>query len=285
LPGRSRPWPPPSACACSWTDTHLWESWGKNLNEYLGAVYDGQARFCVVLISQEYCGKAYTNLERRRALDGALGIRTEYILAVLLDNSWLDGLPRATVYMDLRQMTASEVGRALVRKVTDADASIVEPAGTAGPSIVPDATVDVSNLPRCVRQGPLEFAAIGIAPECKGWKLDDRQAPDGSILFRGSFAGYVDPIFDIVVVDRGDRPVLLSAVGIEAVQLGCEGVLDLGGGGAGPLNLHRTYQLPLPDLWQALARRKRAVAQGAPADAPLATSTTALPKSTCTSWR
>jgi hypothetical protein len=53
-------------------EEHLWEAWGKNLNEYLADVYYNQSRYCVIIISKDYCQKAYTNLERRIALDRVL---------------------------------------------------------------------------------------------------------------------------------------------------------------------------------------------------------------------
>ena len=97
-------------------EQHLWESWGKNLNEYLGEIYDHQSQFCLILISKDYCEKAYTNLERRRVLDRALESGVEYILPVRVDDSWLEGLPRSTAYLDLRTMTSIQVGELLIQR-------------------------------------------------------------------------------------------------------------------------------------------------------------------------
>jgi len=245
-------------------EEHVWESWGRNLNEYLGAIYDGEARYCVVLISADYCAKAYTNLERRRALDRALDSRGEYILPVRLDDSWLDGLPRATAHMDLRQMSAAEIGAALVRKVKGRDVEVLQPGAVGGPAVNvdPRATLD---LRARAPAGPLTFAQISVAAECKAWKRDDQPAAGEAPMFRDGSGCYEDPIFDLVIVNRGARPVLLTAVGIEVVALSCKAVLYLGGGGAQPLDLQRTYQLPLPDLWQALAQRVRESGEAAAA--------------------
>jgi len=244
-------------------EQHLWESWGRNLNEYLGAIYDGEARYCVVLISADYCDKAYTNFERRRALDRALDSRAEYILPVRIDDSWLDGLPRATAYLDLRQMSLVDVGSVLVRKVKGANAEVLRPDPISGPTVHADPGAVIDQPARGAAADPLTFARIAVAAECQAWKEDERANDDEVLVFRGGFGWYEDPIFDLVIVNRGERPVLLTAVGIETVGLGCKGVLCLGGGGAAPLDLQRTYQLQLPDLWRVLAQRVRDVGEEA----------------------
>src|SRR5436309_11017095 len=106
---------------------YAWESWGKNLNEYLGEIYDRKSRYCVILISRDYREKNYTNLERRRALDRALENKVEFILPVRLDDSWLEGLPRATGYLDLREMSSIEVGKILVQKIKGPDTRVTVP--------------------------------------------------------------------------------------------------------------------------------------------------------------
>lgn len=240
-------------------EQHLWESWGKNLNEYLGEIYDRQSQFCLILISNDYCERAYTNLERRRALDRALESKVEYILPVRLDDAWIEGLPRATAYLDLRTMSLIEVGETLVRKVKGADVRVIVPEGMAASKVVPlDASEGeaLAVKPRPMNQ-PVDFVAIRVADECSVWSL--RETSDGfsGLTFAGGFGFYEDPIFDITIMNRHDRPVLLTAVGIHAVRLSQGGYMILGGGGAEPLNLHRTYKLPLPDLLKSLAEKQR----------------------------
>jgi hypothetical protein len=248
-------------------EQHVWESWGKNLNEYLGDLYDRRARYCVILISKEYCEKSYTNLERRRALDRALESKSEYILPVRLDDAWLDGLPRATAYLDLRQISSTAVAEALVSKIKGANIDVRVPHGIAASKIVPaddvttaqktdDATVG-SNV--AVPSGALEFIQIRPAAECKAWR--DASAGDG-LSFRGGSGYYEDPIVDIVVMSRSADPVLLTSVGVQIVDASFRSYKPMGGGGAEPLTLHRTYQLDLPDVWRLLAERERAIQAG-----------------------
>jgi len=238
---------------------HISESWGKNLNEYLGEMYAHKARFCLILISKEYVEKAYTNLERRRALDRALESKVEYILPVRLDDAWLDGLPHATAYLDLRQMTPIEVGKMMVRKIKGNDVEVTVPEGIATAKVVPLSTNGaVTAGVRGPRPNqPIDFVEIRVADECRAWKAAEPREDIGGLAFRGGFGWYEDPIFDITVMNLRTEPVLLTAVGFEAILLSCDGVMNLGGGGAEPVNLHRTYTLQLPDLWQALAEKQR----------------------------
>jgi hypothetical protein len=234
-------------------EQHVWESWGKNLNEYLGEIYDRKSRFCVVLISREYCEKSYTNLERRRALDRALESKVEYILPVRLDDSWLEGLPRATAYFDLRKDGLAAVAEALVRKVKGGDAQVTLPEGLgAARGVVVDG---VGLEKRGGGERILQFVDIRIAPECTAWK-DPALTDEGEVLeFTGGVGFYEDPIFDITVMNVSGDAVVLTAVGIEVLGASCDRILMLGGGGAAPLELHRTYQLDLPDVWRALAEK------------------------------
>jgi TIR domain/Protein of unknown function (DUF2934) len=255
---------------------HISEAWGKNLNEYLGELYDHKARFCLILISKEYCEKAYTNLERRRALDRALESKVEYILPVRLDDSWLDGLPRATAYLDLRQMTPIEVGKAMVRKIKGDDVEVAVPEGIATAKVVPltPNSIVTAELRGARPDQPIDFVAIRVADECQAWKTAEPRKDLGGLVFRGGFGWYEDPIFDITLMNPRAEPILLTAVGIEAILLSCEGVMNLGGGGAEPVNLHRTYKLQLPDLWQALAEKQREL--GADRSKPVAVEERAL---------
>lgn len=63
------------------------ELWGTNLVEKLSDIYENQARFCLIIVSKEYCKRIYTNVERRAALDRAIRNKSEYILSVITDTS------------------------------------------------------------------------------------------------------------------------------------------------------------------------------------------------------
>lgn len=95
-------------------ESHIW---GKNLVEFLSDIYEKKARYCLIIISKEYCQRIYTNVERRAALDRAITNKSEYILPIVTDNSWIDGLPKATAYLDLRRKSIIKICEALVKKI------------------------------------------------------------------------------------------------------------------------------------------------------------------------
>src|SRR5262245_818772 len=61
--------------------------WGTNLQEHLSDVYGRQARFCLMLVSEDYAAKVWTTHERRVAQARALKQREEYILPVRFDQT------------------------------------------------------------------------------------------------------------------------------------------------------------------------------------------------------
>ncbi len=91
--------------------------WGENLVEELSDIYSKKAQYCVVIVSKDYSSRIYTNVERRAALDRAIQHRTSYILPVVVDDSWIQGLPRATAYVDLRQKSVITICRLLIEKI------------------------------------------------------------------------------------------------------------------------------------------------------------------------
>src|SRR5262245_18944612 len=93
--------------------------WGTNLVETLSDIYENKARYCVILVSREYCERVYTNLERRSALDRAIQSQTAYILPLLIDDSWIQGLPKSTAYLELRKQSILAVCEAVYRKLRD----------------------------------------------------------------------------------------------------------------------------------------------------------------------
>src|SRR5437016_4769907 len=61
--------------------------WGKNLYDYLSDLYQNKARYCVMLLSQHYAAKVWTNLERQAAQARAFQESQEYVLPVRLDDT------------------------------------------------------------------------------------------------------------------------------------------------------------------------------------------------------
>ena len=91
--------------------------WGKDLIEHLTDVYSNRARYCLMLISEYYPKKPWTNLERRSAQARALRQPEEYILPVRLDDTEVPGFPSSVSYLDLRHQSVEEVADQVVKKL------------------------------------------------------------------------------------------------------------------------------------------------------------------------
>ena len=103
------------------------EIWGKNLVEYLDETYRTRGKYCVALISNNYCVKAFTTVEKHSAFDRMIESESEYFLPILVDDSWPKGLPTATAYLDLRKQGVIGVCEILVQKITDHNEKLVIP--------------------------------------------------------------------------------------------------------------------------------------------------------------
>jgi len=91
--------------------------WGKDLSEFLGLVYGGDARYCVMFISKSYAEKAWTTHEKRNALAKAIREKIEYILPARFDNTDIPGLPPSIGYVDLTKKTPTELGTMILLKL------------------------------------------------------------------------------------------------------------------------------------------------------------------------
>ena len=104
-----------------------WEQdrlWGRDLYQYLDAVYRSAARYCVVFVSANYGRKAWATHELRNAQARAFEQRSEYILPLRLDDTELPGLPPTTGYLDLRRHSVEEVVGLLIKKLESATADV-----------------------------------------------------------------------------------------------------------------------------------------------------------------
>ena len=116
------------------------EIWGSNLIEYLHETYRNRGRFVVVLISAAYSESAYTKVERRAALDRLINQDSEFVLPVLVDDTWIPGLPKSTAYLDIRRVGVLGIAKVLVEKVLQTKHELVIPAGLQIPR-VPNGTL------------------------------------------------------------------------------------------------------------------------------------------------
>jgi hypothetical protein len=104
-------------------DTKLW---GKDLYVYLSDVYQNQAFYTVMFISEAYKDKLWANHERRSAQARAFMENKEYILPAFFDTSVeVPGVLKTTGYVDLSSLTPEEFAEKIVEKLQDSGVMLV----------------------------------------------------------------------------------------------------------------------------------------------------------------
>ena len=93
--------------------------WGKDLIDHLVNIYGRKARYCVMLISQYYPLKKWTELERISAHDRSFRDANEYILPIQLDDTEVPGITETTGYRDLRQHSMESIVNLLGQKLRE----------------------------------------------------------------------------------------------------------------------------------------------------------------------
>lgn len=111
------------------------EIWGKNLVEYLDTTYRERGKFVLALLSRAYREKVFTKVERRAAFDRMINESVEYLLPVKVDDSWVDGLPRATAYIDIRTEGVLGICKLLLKKIRGSTAKLTIPVGIHIPRV------------------------------------------------------------------------------------------------------------------------------------------------------
>ena len=91
--------------------------WGKNLYTYLSDIYQNKARYRVMLLSQHYAAKLWTNHEREAAQARAFSENEEYILPVRLDDTKIPGIPSTVAYLSWPPETAETIANAIMEKL------------------------------------------------------------------------------------------------------------------------------------------------------------------------
>ena len=91
--------------------------WGKNLYDYLTDLYQNKARYCVMLLSQHYAAKLWTNQERQAAQARAFQENEEYILPVRLDDTAIPGILPTISYLRWPPETAETIADLIVAKL------------------------------------------------------------------------------------------------------------------------------------------------------------------------
>jgi hypothetical protein len=93
--------------------------WGKDLYEHLNDVYKNKAKFCLMVISNNYRDKQWTNHERKAAQARAFSQNKEYILPLKLDDTEIPGLNETIGYVDYRKSDSDEVVSLLKSKLKE----------------------------------------------------------------------------------------------------------------------------------------------------------------------
>lgn len=93
--------------------------WGKDLYEYLSNVYKTKARYCLILISENYATKAWTKLERKSAQARAFLDDNEYILPLMLEKVEIPGILPTTGYIDFNTEGLDNVVHLIAEKLNE----------------------------------------------------------------------------------------------------------------------------------------------------------------------
>lgn len=90
---------------------------GKSLTDEFQRIYGRTSRYVVVLVSEYYPRKDYTNYEFGVAKKAGKKRKAEYILPLRIDDTQLLGLPADVAYFDLRKTTLKETAKLLLKKL------------------------------------------------------------------------------------------------------------------------------------------------------------------------
>jgi TIR domain len=93
------------------------ELWGKDLYSHLDDIYQNEARFCVIFLSEHYAKRVWTDHERRSAQARALREQAEYILPARFDDTVVPGIRDTIGYIDLRENSSNELCKLILQKL------------------------------------------------------------------------------------------------------------------------------------------------------------------------
>jgi hypothetical protein len=93
------------------------ELWGRDLSVALEDVYARDARYCLILLSQDYLERPWTVHERRHAISRFISQRGEYVLCLKIDSVDLPGLPSSISYLPMRKFSEDDVYKLLLEKL------------------------------------------------------------------------------------------------------------------------------------------------------------------------
>jgi hypothetical protein len=97
--------------------------WGVNLYTHLSDVYQNQAQYCVMLLSEHYARKVWTNHEREAAQARAFQEHRDYILPVRLDDTEIPGILPTIGYLRWPPEDSESIADAILIKLGKASAA------------------------------------------------------------------------------------------------------------------------------------------------------------------
>jgi len=91
--------------------------WGQDLYAYLSDIYQNQAQYCVMFLSQHYATKLWPTHEREATQARAFKEQEVYILPIRLDDTEVLGILRTTAYLHWHRETVESITTAIMEKL------------------------------------------------------------------------------------------------------------------------------------------------------------------------
>lgn len=95
------------------------DAWGNDVLDHLVNLYARKACYCVLLISEGYPLKAWTDVERTSARESALRDADEYIFLIRLDDTYVPGIEEGKGYRDLRSDSLESIANELEERLAE----------------------------------------------------------------------------------------------------------------------------------------------------------------------
>ncbi len=93
--------------------------WGNDLYSLFDGIFRERSRYCVILVSAEYCIREWPNLEFRSALARLLKEKgKDYILPIKVDGAELADLNPTIGYVSLEEFSIEEIAQLLIKKLS-----------------------------------------------------------------------------------------------------------------------------------------------------------------------
>ncbi|MDX1956927.1 MAG: TIR domain-containing protein [Leptospiraceae bacterium] len=89
--------------------------WGKDLYAHLAYIYGKAGKYCIMILSQNYAQKLWTNHERQNAQARAFREKREYILPIRLDSTEIPGIAETIGYIEYNNSPSEIADKVLIK--------------------------------------------------------------------------------------------------------------------------------------------------------------------------